>query len=69
MVSSNSIYTLPNGQLAEKSIVSQSIAKMISVAIAMLLSTIVLFLVGFSSNSFLHGAAHDVRHVSGFPCH
>jgi cobalt transporter subunit CbtB len=41
---------------------------MISVAIAMLLGTTVLFLVGFSSNSFLHGAAHDVRHSAGFPC-
>ena len=69
MDSSNSIYTLSNGQLAEKSVVSRSVAKMISVAIAMLLGTTVLFLVGFSSNSFLHGAAHDVRHASGFPCH
>lgn len=69
MVSSNSIYTLSNGQLVEKSVVSQSVAKMISVAIAILLGTTVLFLVGFSSNSFLHGAAHDVRHSSGFPCH
>ncbi|MGZ6253602.1 MAG: CbtB domain-containing protein [Candidatus Binataceae bacterium] len=24
---------------------------------------------GFSSNDFVHAAAHDVRHASGFPCH
>ncbi|MFK7867357.1 MAG: CbtB domain-containing protein [Alphaproteobacteria bacterium] len=28
-----------------------------------------LFLSGHAQSSALHDAAHDVRHVAGFPCH
>jgi cobalt transporter subunit CbtB len=44
-------------------------ARVLAAAIAMLLGTSILFVAGFSSNNFLHAAAHDVRHSSGFPCH
>jgi cobalt transporter subunit CbtB len=27
------------------------------------------FVVGFSSIAAIHDAAHDVRHLSNFPCH
>jgi cobalt transporter subunit CbtB len=30
---------------------------------------VVLYVVGFSSLPRAHGATHDARHASGFPCH
>ena len=30
---------------------------------------LLLYGVGFSSISPVHNAAHDTRHVTGFPCH
>jgi cobalt transporter subunit CbtB len=44
-------------------------ARVVSAAVAILLGTAILFAAGFSSNDFVHAAAHDVRHASGFPCH
>ena len=44
-------------------------ARVLSAVVAMLLGAAILFVAGFSSNDFLHAAAHDVRHSSGFPCH
>jgi cobalt transporter subunit CbtB len=41
----------------------------IAAMVAMLMGAAILFVTGFSSNDFLHSAAHDVRHSSGFPCH
>ncbi|MCG8624112.1 MAG: CbtB-domain containing protein [Proteobacteria bacterium] len=26
-------------------------------------------MIGFAGSEMLHGAAHDLRHASGFPCH
>jgi cobalt transporter subunit CbtB len=44
-------------------------ARVLSAIVAMLLGAAIVFVAGFSSNDFLHAAAHDVRHASGFPCH
>ena len=44
-------------------------ARVLSAVVAMLLGAAILFVAGFSSNDFVHGAAHDVRHSAGFPCH
>lgn len=30
---------------------------------------LILYGVGFSKVSAVHNAAHDTRHVTGFPCH
>ncbi len=44
-------------------------ARVLSAIVALLLGVGILFVAGFSSNDFVHAAAHDVRHASGFPCH
>lgn len=36
---------------------------------ALMLGGLILFMVGFAPNDFVHAAAHDVRHAIGFPCH
>jgi cobalt transporter subunit CbtB len=46
-----------------------SITKWVVAGVAMVLGATMIFCVGFSSNNFLHGAAHDIRHTTGFPCH
>ena len=43
--------------------------RILSAIVALLLGAGILFVAGFSSNDFVHAAAHDVRHASGFPCH
>lgn len=41
-----------------------------NVALMSLMAGLVLvYLVGFSSPTFMHNAAHDVRHGTAFPCH
>ena len=35
----------------------------------LLFGLVVLYAVGFSNLPPAHGAAHDTRHASGFPCH
>jgi cobalt transporter subunit CbtB len=35
----------------------------------LLFGLVVLYAVGFSNLPRAHGAAHDTRHASGFPCH
>ncbi|HVN88906.1 MAG TPA: CbtB domain-containing protein [Candidatus Binataceae bacterium] len=48
---------------------SRSIARGLVAAFAIVLGLSIVYSVGFSANDFLHGAVHDVRHTSGFPCH
>lgn len=43
--------------------------RVVCAMVALLLGAGILFVAGFSSNDFVHAAAHDVRHASGFPCH
>lgn len=35
----------------------------------LLFGLVMLYVVGFSNLPRAHGAAHDTRHASGFPCH
>ncbi len=44
-------------------------ARIISAVVAIALGMTILSVVGFAPNDFIHGAAHDVRHSAGFPCH
>ena len=39
------------------------------VATALIIGLLLLFGVGFAAPQALHNAAHDTRHVVGFPCH
>jgi cobalt transporter subunit CbtB len=36
---------------------------------AMLLGSVLLFVIGFAPMPAVHNAAHDTRHSTGFPCH
>jgi cobalt transporter subunit CbtB len=36
---------------------------------ALLLGSLLLFLVGFAPMPAVHNAAHDTRHSAAFPCH
>jgi len=36
---------------------------------AVLLGSVLLFLVGFAPMPAMHNAAHDTRHSAAFPCH
>ncbi len=49
--------------------IGRSLAKWLVAASALMAGALVIFAIGFAPNAFLHGAAHDVRHTSGFPCH
>ena len=44
-------------------------ARIISAVVAIALGMIIIAIVGFGPNDFIHAAAHDVRHSAGFPCH
>jgi len=43
--------------------------RMITVIIAALLGTFMIFGVAIAQPTALHNAAHDVRHAMTFPCH
>lgn len=36
---------------------------------AMLLGSVLLFVIGFAPMPAVHNAAHDTRHSAAFPCH
>ncbi|HEU0223270.1 MAG TPA: CbtB domain-containing protein [Paracoccaceae bacterium] len=40
-----------------------------SILVIALLGAALIFLAGFAQPEALHAAAHDSRHVAGFPCH
>jgi len=44
-------------------------SKRLPMIAAALMGLSLLFVVGVAQGSTLHGAAHDVRHSTGFPCH
>lgn len=41
----------------------------LTITFVALLGAAMVFLAGHAQSSVLHDAAHDVRHVAGFPCH
>lgn len=44
-------------------------SKTLPAIVAAIFGLAVLFVTGFASANSLHGATHDVRHSTGFPCH
>lgn len=40
-----------------------------AVTVALLLGVFLVFGVGLAGSEVLHNAAHDARHIFGFPCH
>ena len=44
-------------------------ARIVAAVVAIALGVTILSVVGFAPNDFVHAAAHDVRHSTGFPCH
>ena len=44
-------------------------SKILPVAFAAFLGLSIIYIAGHSQSHILHGAAHDVRHATGFPCH
>ena len=45
------------------------VAILVSVMLAVLLGSFLLFGTGLSAISAVHNAAHDARHAFAFPCH
>ena len=46
-----------------------STASLLPVIVAALIGATLIFAAGLAQSGSLHDAAHDVRHVTGFPCH
>ena len=46
-----------------------SVSKVLQLAGAFLLGTVILYGAAFAQTSAVHNAAHDMRHSQGFPCH
>lgn len=44
-------------------------SKVLQLAGAFLLGTVILYGAAFAQTSAVHNAAHDMRHSQGFPCH
>lgn len=40
-----------------------------AIVIAAFIGMAILFVTGLASADTLHGATHDTRHATGFPCH
>ena len=52
--------------------ISKILSRRMTIGLLMFFSgVILLYVVGFAqgSGNFIHNAAHDTRHASGFPCH
>ncbi len=43
--------------------------KAVAAAVALIFGVFLIFGVGLAGSEVLHNAAHDARHVFGFPCH
>ena len=48
---------------------SYSVSRIIPLIMAIMLGVSVLAVAGHAQSPTLHGAAHDTRHATGFPCH
>lgn len=42
---------------------------LMSIVMVALIGVSLVFVAGFANSSVLHGATHDTRHATGFPCH
>lgn len=47
----------------------KSNSDVLAIFTAVFLGAAMIFFAGFAQSSTLHDAAHDTRHVTGFPCH
>ncbi len=45
------------------------VSKVMQLAGAFLLGTVILYGAAFAQTPAVHNAAHDMRHSQGFPCH
>ena len=48
---------------------SYSVNRFLPLIMAIMLGVSVLAVAGHAQSPTLHGAAHDTRHATGFPCH
>jgi cobalt transporter subunit CbtB len=48
---------------------SSSMSRILPLIMAIMLGLSVLAVAGHAQSPTLHGAAHDTRHATGFPCH
>lgn len=48
---------------------SSSMSRILPLIMAIMLGVSVLAVAGHAQSPTLHGAAHDTRHATGFPCH
>ena len=48
---------------------SSSVSRILPLIMAIMLGVSVLAVAGHAQSPTLHGAAHDTRHATGFPCH
>ena len=48
---------------------AKTTSSLISILFVAALGGVILFAAGHAQSGALHGAAHDMRHATGFPCH
>lgn len=48
---------------------SASSSRIVAIALAALLGTLIVAGTGFAQSAAVHNAAHDTRHSLAFPCH
>jgi cobalt transporter subunit CbtB len=48
---------------------TQSRSDVFAIAFSAFMGIAILFVAGFAGADTLHGATHDTRHATGFPCH
>jgi len=55
--------------LSQKDVSSNLSSRLVTYVAVMLLGVSILAVAGHAQTPTLHGAAHDTRHATGFPCH
>ena len=61
--------TLPAPAITPDDVLTHGTGVALQAGLALLLGSLIIGIAGFSHQSVIHNAAHDVRHSSGFPCH
>jgi cobalt transporter subunit CbtB len=60
---------MTNNTITRSSTNSSSMSRILPLIMAIMLGVSVLDVAGHAQSPTLHGAAHDTRHATGFPCH
>ena len=55
--------------LSQNDVSSNLSSRLVTYVAVMLLGVSILAVAGHAQTPTLHGAAHDTRHATGFPCH